>query len=59
LLRKAADAAPGDVITTRLADGALRSIVQPGDAPPAKKPARPAGGRRRGPGEEPGQGNLF
>jgi exodeoxyribonuclease VII large subunit len=59
LLRKAADAAPGDVITTRLADGALRSIVQPGDGQPAKKPARPAGGRRRGPGEEPGQGNLF
>ncbi|MGP1347164.1 MAG: exodeoxyribonuclease VII large subunit [Phycisphaerales bacterium] len=39
LVRSTADAAPGDTLTTRLADGTLTSIITPSDESPA--PSRP------------------
>lgn len=52
-LRRAADAVPGDVITTRLAEGELKSIVQPGaDASGRKKSKGKRGGRKENPGQE-------
>jgi exodeoxyribonuclease VII large subunit len=56
LLRNAADVAPGEVITTRLAAGELQSIVQSG--PPAQPLRKP---RKRKPRStsRPGQDSLF
>ena len=54
-LRRAADAAPGSTITTRLAEGELRSIVQPGaDVGAPKRKAKKSGGKK-----DIGQETLF
>ena len=54
-LVRAADAARGSTITTRLAEGQLRSVVQPGaDEGAPRRKAKQSGGK-----EDPGQTTLF
>ncbi|MCP4574257.1 MAG: exodeoxyribonuclease VII large subunit [bacterium] len=52
-LVRAKDAGPGTVLTTRLAEGELRSVVQPKDTTRTAKRRT-----RKKTGEEPGQGDL-
>ncbi|MCB1185035.1 hypothetical protein KDM41_16545 [bacterium] len=59
--RRAADLAPGDRLTTILADGRVTSVVQPGEdaAPRAVGKRRRGGGSGSGSGGDPGQPPLF
>ncbi|MBE0566546.1 MAG: hypothetical protein IH621_11335, partial [Krumholzibacteria bacterium] len=61
VLRRAGDAAPGDLLTTRLTDGELESIVQPGGhaGPPRKPRTRRKAKTRGGNEEDGGQETLF